>query len=481
MSMIQRRPGSQRRIRILSKPAPAAPESPPSRSLLPLPEACFEAPGEIKVLVRFGPQAFAHLLTHCAESNEHGREICGLLLGTAWPVIKNMRHGYLLTVTDILPLEATDASGAHVSAHAEAWLQADAEIEERFKGKKRLGWYHTHPTQGIFFSGADKDFHSIFLQPYQFALVVDPRFPELGLFHWQDRAAGQIAGPIPLSPRKEPPLSDLPRLALPGSHRLLLVALGLAGFAGLLAMGRGETGKLLPFAALFIAGLLLRLWNAGAVSGRAPRTLELRSVPVGRILSLGALLPFLVLGIRLAKPLPNAWTELSKEHRAPLPSIEPATTTTEAVPPTTEEKVAAVEAERTGSSRPTEEGPAAPVREARTVSVWVRSSSEVVLFWQDNRVDYVLNKDGKHYALRSDQTQEDALLGYLLGVSNPWAPHFRQIQAALPLATTDGDWGEDSRTVFVQVALERASSGRTLDVRSKNHILSIGFKRLSPT
>ncbi|MCA9073144.1 MAG: hypothetical protein KDA84_29680, partial [Planctomycetaceae bacterium] len=53
-------------------------------------------------------------------------------------------------------------------------------------GKKRLGWYHTHPTQGLFFSSHDHDVHQIFRQPYQFGLVIDPRVMEAEAYFWMD-------------------------------------------------------------------------------------------------------------------------------------------------------------------------------------------------------------------------------------------------------------------------------------------------------
>jgi hypothetical protein len=68
-------------------------------------------------------------------------------------------------------------------------------------GKCRVGWYHTHPTQGIFFSGLDKDAHTIFRQPYQFALVIDPRSMDAGLFYWQDAERHRLGGPVLFSLR----------------------------------------------------------------------------------------------------------------------------------------------------------------------------------------------------------------------------------------------------------------------------------------
>jgi proteasome lid subunit RPN8/RPN11 len=470
--MIERSSDSQRRIRILSRPAPEAPSPLSSGVLATPPEARFEAPGEVDVLVTFEHQAFAELLAHCTESNVHGLEICGLLLGTAEPA-HNQGREYRLAVTDILPLEASDASGAHVSADEHVWLRAAAQIEKRFQGKERLGWYHTHPTQGIFFSGSDKDFHSVFTKPFQFALVVDPRFPKVGLFHWQDRQAGQIAGPIPLDLKAEPVRLVL-RPTLADSHRLMLLALGWAGIVVLLATGK-DAGRLLPLAALFTAALFFRLWNAGAVPDRATRNREARVGLAGGLLLLAALLlPFFVAGFRLGAPLPAQWAALRQEPAAPRSATAPAVLQTAAASPATEAKTETVEAPRSQAAASPTKSPAVPVRESRAVSIRVRSS-QVSFRWNGGSADYKLDGKSKRYRLSSGQ--ETALLAYLVGVPNPWVPEFKQIQKALGTSKPDGSWGDKSRTLFVRTALDRARSGRPLDVSSKNRTFSITFTK----
>jgi proteasome lid subunit RPN8/RPN11 len=78
----------------------------------------------------------------------------------------------------------------------EDWNRADEYIRRKHEpgGKTRLGWYHTHPDQGIFFSSKDKKAHEVFKEPHQFALVVDPRGMEAGLFHWTHAASSNAAG-----------------------------------------------------------------------------------------------------------------------------------------------------------------------------------------------------------------------------------------------------------------------------------------------
>jgi proteasome lid subunit RPN8/RPN11 len=173
-----------------------APPRSPKAAPAPL---SYQLPSGGKVNVVWSPEARMNLITHCEESNEHGVEVCGLLLGR-----RQERRGpsgaveYRLMVTDILRLKTADASGAHVIASEDAWAEAEREIEQKFQplNKERLGWYHTHPTQGIFFSGQDCDFHGVFTKEHQFALVVDPREMKGGIFYWEDHLTRSLAAPL---------------------------------------------------------------------------------------------------------------------------------------------------------------------------------------------------------------------------------------------------------------------------------------------
>ena len=50
-----------------------------------------------------------------------------------------------------------------------------------------VGWYHTHPGFGIFLSAYDMFIQrNFFSNPWQIAMVVDPRRQELGFFHWRN-------------------------------------------------------------------------------------------------------------------------------------------------------------------------------------------------------------------------------------------------------------------------------------------------------
>src|SRR4051812_41992298 len=118
---------------------------------------------EVRIIT---PSHTAHALrTHAAESNVHGLEVGGLLVGFCdMKLHSDGITDYFVVLTDTIPLRSRDTSDSHVAFDEECWNFVDDEMDAHHtpRGKVRLGWYHTHPTQGIFFSNHDRDAHTIF-------------------------------------------------------------------------------------------------------------------------------------------------------------------------------------------------------------------------------------------------------------------------------------------------------------------------------
>lgn len=141
------------------------------------------------------------LVRHCRESNQHPkREIGGVLVGYQGETLDagSGIKTYTNIITDLIPFKPSDSSGAHLSLDANSWIHVSNIYEEKYQPwkKVRLGWYHTHPTQGIFFSPLDHDFHTNFNQPFQFAIVVNPRSMEAGVIYWKNYENRLTEGPI---------------------------------------------------------------------------------------------------------------------------------------------------------------------------------------------------------------------------------------------------------------------------------------------
>ena len=73
----------------------------------------------------------------------------------------------------------------------DSWEEITRERDRLFPDYDIVGWYHTHPSFGIFLSHHDLFIHqNFFAQPLQVAYVVDPIKQTRGFFQWRDRRAG---------------------------------------------------------------------------------------------------------------------------------------------------------------------------------------------------------------------------------------------------------------------------------------------------
>src|SRR6266404_5974368 len=133
-----------------------------------VPELSYELPGLGSVTATITGRVCRMLVEHCKESNFHGREVGGMLVGhcgqreIAGAAVTGPE--YELVLTDAIPICSFNNSRDHLSVTEEAWARAEEELRKKYapQGKVRLGWYHTHPDQGIFFSGKDRTAHRIF-------------------------------------------------------------------------------------------------------------------------------------------------------------------------------------------------------------------------------------------------------------------------------------------------------------------------------
>ena len=170
--------------------------------------------------------------------DDHGRsnvsvELGGLLLGNVY------QHEDRLYVDVEAALDAkSDKNGpVHFTFTADAWATAHKEREERYPHLKIVGWFHTHPNLGVFYSGDDVVVHTTaFSLPWHVGLVLDPVRDTVALFGWvedhvaQEKSIAPIQGwyelsdiddgtVIPWKHRHEYGLSGMRRDALRSSYR----------------------------------------------------------------------------------------------------------------------------------------------------------------------------------------------------------------------------------------------------------------------
>ena len=119
--------------------------------------------------------------------HRHGKsqpeiEVCGVLVGNVY----HDAQGPWLYVQHAI--EGANATGraAQVTFTAQTWEHIQAVMDRDYSNQRILGWYHTHPSFGIFLSDMDVFIQeNFFPEAWQVALVYDPSAKEEGLFLWR--------------------------------------------------------------------------------------------------------------------------------------------------------------------------------------------------------------------------------------------------------------------------------------------------------
>ncbi len=119
--------------------------------------------------VRIDPQAEAGVLAHLAG---HDTEAGGLLLGEAYARRDDVTSVALIRVR--AGIAAADSTGTAFSLAmgSSVWRDAQAALQP---GWRIVGWYHSHPGLGAFFSGTDRRTQrAFFAHPWSIGWVIDP-------------------------------------------------------------------------------------------------------------------------------------------------------------------------------------------------------------------------------------------------------------------------------------------------------------------
>lgn len=113
------------------------------------------------------------------------RELGGVLMGH---VIQE-GESLLVKVEAALPVQSDDHGPVHFTFTADAWAQLHKDRAVRYPDLDIVGWFHTHPNLGVFYSADDVIVHSAaFVMPWQVGFVFDPILGEGCLVGWHDDA-----------------------------------------------------------------------------------------------------------------------------------------------------------------------------------------------------------------------------------------------------------------------------------------------------
>lgn len=92
-----------------------------------------------------------------------------------------------IEIRHYLPAAETRRSAASLTFTHDTWSALRREAEAKYPDDVVLGWHHTHPGFGVFLSPYDLFLHRhFFSEPWQVALVVDPKRCEFGFFQWRE-------------------------------------------------------------------------------------------------------------------------------------------------------------------------------------------------------------------------------------------------------------------------------------------------------
>jgi proteasome lid subunit RPN8/RPN11 len=135
--------------------------------------------GRSAVTVFLTQWSYVRMCAHAGSDLQH--EVGGVLAGK-WRVDAASGEKFVV-IEGVLPAPHTRHGSTYVTFTQDSLVALNEQLEERYPGKKMVGWYHTHPRLGIFLSTYDTWLHEHFFpEPWQVAVVIDPLATEGGVF-----------------------------------------------------------------------------------------------------------------------------------------------------------------------------------------------------------------------------------------------------------------------------------------------------------
>lgn len=106
----------------------------------------------------------------------------GLLLGRIWSRASSPGVLADVEILEVVPSENSTSSAYHLQMTATVWSSAQASLERinqalgsSEQALRIIGWFHSHPHLGAFFSKTDIETQRAFFnQPYSLGWVIDP-------------------------------------------------------------------------------------------------------------------------------------------------------------------------------------------------------------------------------------------------------------------------------------------------------------------
>lgn len=141
-----------------------------------------ERPQPHQVGIVITQAALRQIDAHC-RSDFH-RELGGVLLGKAF-----QRQGQQwVAIAAALPATSSDHGPIHFTFTADVWAKINRDRETHHPQLAIVGWFHTHPDLGVFYSADDVVVHTVaFRELWHIGLVIDPVRQDACFFGWDQQ------------------------------------------------------------------------------------------------------------------------------------------------------------------------------------------------------------------------------------------------------------------------------------------------------
>jgi proteasome lid subunit RPN8/RPN11 len=126
--------------------------------------------------------AFIRICAHAGSDLQN--EVGGWLAGKTY--LDNHTGKPFIVINTVLPAEFTLQGSAFLTFTQESQVNLHATMTDLYPDLMLLGWFHTHPRMGVFFSEWDRWLHeNFFPESWQVGLVIEPFSASGGFFQKQ--------------------------------------------------------------------------------------------------------------------------------------------------------------------------------------------------------------------------------------------------------------------------------------------------------
>lgn len=162
-------------------------------------------------------------------------EVGGMLIGDVTEGITN--------IVGFVPATSASAEQISLTFTHDVWAEILSVVNRDFPDFRIVGWYHTHPSFGLFLSQYDEFIQrNFFGEPGQVALVIDPIAGELAWFVEKGKKIEEFGktktrrGPV-----RRPEIDQSDKVKKTNPVQISLIAAGAAVISGLLVWGITQT------------------------------------------------------------------------------------------------------------------------------------------------------------------------------------------------------------------------------------------------